>query len=526
MLTPAHIPYLIGIRLQFLPRGELCRRRLRPHQHERGQACVRADDLRHLPRGGLEFLSGRFDARAAGSAGRSHGADGHCRSSRPAIARGATTPPTGTAPHAGRPHAESRRTKRAPSATRRRDAGQLRAARRASRCCTPASPAAAPSATAAPRALTFYNNNDNPKAAFGLSPPHIPYLAGTDCSSCHAANYVAGGFGPTNMSAAKHAFVPTTCDTCHEAGVNFYMGASTPSALQGRPADHVSTPNPPSAGDRRLHRLPQHDGLDQPTTLPAGHMPNPGTQACAVCHIGDLSTAAGYNAVRNYGGAAHRHQQRLRAVPRRHGATDASTTTTTIKAAASCRPRTSRPSPDTDCSTCHAPNYATGGFGPMNMTQATHSGVGGTCNTCHEAGLSFYMGAASPGLQGRPADHTAGHQVAPNDCSLCHTTANWNSTALPAGHMPNPGNQACNVCHTSAPTNYKVFAANAVLHTGITSGHCSQCHGAGTQLSVLQQRHDHQGGGARAAAHPVPVRHRLRLLPLPRRLTRRAASAR
>ena len=87
------------------------------------------------------------------------------------------------------------------------------------------------------------------------------------------------------------------------------------------------------------------------------------------------------------------------------------------------------------------------------------------------------MGAASPALQGRPADHTAGQMVAPNDCSLCHTTANWNSTALPAGHMPNPANQACTVCHTGAPSNYATLAANAVLHTGITSG-CLTCHGA------------------------------------------------
>jgi len=104
------------------------------------------------------------------------------------------------------------------------------------------------------------------------------------------------------------------------------------------------------------------------------------------------------------------------------------------------------------------------------------------CKTCHEAGLSFYMGAANPGLQGRPADHNSGQMVAPNDCSICHTTASWNSTALPSGHMPNPGNQACAVCHTSAPANYKVFASNAVLHTGIT-GNCGQCHGAGIQLS-------------------------------------------
>jgi hypothetical protein len=116
----------------------------------------------------------------------------------------------------------------------------------------------------------------------------------------------------------------------------------------------------------------------------------------------------------------------------------------------------------------------------MNMTQAKHAFVTTTCNTCHEAGRSFYMGAASPALQGRPADHTSGTMLT-SDCSACHTTADWNSGALPAGHMPNPGNQGCNVCHTGAPTNYATMASNAVLHTGITAN-CIQCHGT-TQLS-------------------------------------------
>jgi hypothetical protein len=64
-----------------------------------------------------------------------------------------------------------------------------------------------------------------------------------------------------------------------------------------------------------------------------------------------------------------------------------------------------------------------------------------------------------------------------DNCGQCHTTANWNSNTLPAGHMPNPGNQGCTVCHTAAPSNYATLATNAVLHTGITSG-CITCHGA------------------------------------------------
>jgi hypothetical protein len=130
-----------------------------------------------------------------------------------------------------------------------------------------------------------------------------------------------------------------------------------------------------------------------------------------------------------------------------------------------------------DCGSCHARNFVAGGFGPMNMTQATHAFVSTTCSTCHgTATVSFYMGAASPPLQLRPADHTSGTMLT-GDCGGCHTTANWNSNSLPAGHMPNPGNQTCTVCHTAAPSNYATLAANSVLHTGITSG-CITCHGA------------------------------------------------
>jgi hypothetical protein len=67
------------------------------------------------------------------------------------------------------------------------------------------------------------------------------------------------------------------------------------------------------------------------------------------------------------------------------------------------------------------------------------------------------------------------------DCGGCHTPANWNSTALPSNHMPNPAGTACNTCHIAAPTNYATLAANSVLHTGISSN-CIQCHGV-TQLN-------------------------------------------
>ncbi len=86
---------------------------------------------------------------------------------------------------------------------------------------------------------------------------------------------------------------------------------------------------------------------------------------------------------------------------------------------------------------------------------------------------------------------------------------------LPAGHMPNPGNQACAVCHTaigSTLASYATLASVAVLHTGI-SGNCGQCHGATTQLTFYNNNDNPKAGGADAGAHPVLAGHRLQLLP-------------
>jgi len=208
--------------------------------------------------------------------------------------------------------------------------------------------------------LSFYNNNDVPKAAAGLAPPHIPYLVGTDCSSCHASNYVAGGFGPaTAMSPAKHAFVPTTCDTCHDTGRSFYVGSGT--ALQLRPPTHVSAPNPASqaTGDCSLC----HNTTSWSATaagLPNNHMPIPGTQTCSVCHLGTLT--ADPNSYANMAPIPVLHTGITTGCAQCHGGTAALlfyNHNDEPKAA----PANHIPSfTGNDCSACHTTNYAVGGL--------------------------------------------------------------------------------------------------------------------------------------------------------------------
>src|ERR1700692_2047631 len=261
---------------------------------------------------------------------------------------------------------------------------------------------------------------------------------------------------------------------CHEAGLSFFMGAANP-GLQGRPAHHTSASMAAPNDCAGCHTTANWNS----NTMPSGHMPNPANTTCNVCHI---TAPASYktfaaNAVMHTGIAGGRAQC--------HGATTQLSfyNNDMVVKDGVLAPAHIPYLAGTDCSVCHSSStYAVGTFGPMNMTQATHAYVSTSCSTCHgTATVSFYIGAANPTLQLRPSDHTSGTMLT-GDCGGCHTTANWNSGSLPAGHMPNPGNQACVVCHTSSPTNYKVFAANSVLHTGI-AGNCSQCHGAATQLS-------------------------------------------
>ena len=344
-------------------------------------------------------------------------------------------------------------------------------------------------------ALTWYNNF-TPKDGV-LTPAHIPYTAGSDCSSCHAKNYVTGGFGPTNMSAAKHAFVPAACDTCHEANLNFYIGASTP-ALQGRPADHIASGDAQQkTGDcSGCHNT--NDWLSP--ALPIGHMPNPGAQACAVCHTAINGTFASYATLASI---AVLHTGITANCAQCHGETTQLTfyNNNDNPKAAVLSPAHIPYLSGNDCSSCHAKNYVTGGFGPTNMSAAKHAFVPAACDTCHEKNLSFYMGTSTPPLQGRPPGHTTGQQLT-GDCSGCHNTTDWTSNTLPPGHMPNPGAQACAVCHTAVP-NYATLASIPVLHTGI-SGNCGLCHGSPAAALTFYNNNDNPKAAAGLTPSHIP----------------------
>ncbi len=204
LASPAAYSVFTGTDCSVLPRPDVRRGRLRPdYRHERGQARLRAHDLRHLPRHRPEVTTSGSGTPPAAATGESRL---RTQPAEPEDRRLLAVPQHDGLDHADdaaeRPHAHPRHANLLGLPHGQSRHGRRATPRwRASRCCIRASPPAAPSATAARRRSTFYNNNDNPKAAPATHIPSFPPFTSNDCSACHKANYAAGGFGPMNMTA-------------------------------------------------------------------------------------------------------------------------------------------------------------------------------------------------------------------------------------------------------------------------------------------------------------------------------------
>jgi hypothetical protein len=140
---------------------------------------------------------------------------------------------------------------------------------------------------------------------------------------------------------------------------------------------------------------------------------------------------------------------------------------------------------------------------PAPTTTQIHTGISGSCNTCHEKG-NVWMGmtkypitpsalttnAQYTGFQTRPVSggstysiNDATHTQA-GDCSQCHTNTNYfQGVDKPANHIPYLPTATCENCHigaTADPTTFGVMPSFTNIHAygpANTNTNCAQCHG-------------------------------------------------
>jgi hypothetical protein len=307
-------------------------------------------------------------------------------------------------------------------------------------------------------------------------PMHIAFIAGSVCSNCHASNFVTGGFAITTkpvLTAAGHAYVSTTCNTCHEnlpanltfqgVGNSIYLRPGT--AVHGlSPIDNAhATGNLATQDCTNCHNTtPPFNG----NNLPNNHIPLPSTAtpACAVCH------GAGYAVGKSI---------------MVHSAVASET-----------------------CSTCHGKGKSfagtSQGAGGQPLQQPGTVGTPGTgnhipiasaeCNVCHTA--SDAMTGTGFHISTTPQLSAAGHAaVASLSCNTCHATGNamWanNVTAMTPGatHIP-MATAACSACHASngfIAGGFKISTSpvmSVASHTSVSSMTCMSCHeNNGTDLA-------------------------------------------
>jgi hypothetical protein len=335
-------------------------------------------------------------------------------------------------------------------------------------------------------------------SAGGSSTVHFPPGAGgCNGSGCHAvsdaltsngAGFFLTGTNPV-LSAAGHATVNESCETCHAIGSSWKGVATLVTPL----ATHIPPDN--VAGS---------------------------AVACASCHASNGYVTGGFKLSGTPGGAAAvmspaMHSAVAAAVPQCetcHEANAANLTYQGIAGSIYLRPDTATSglslglgqdaahgsglAATADCASsgCHA--STTGPFtgfpsghiavvasvacATCHTTNTTsvvlpmpHAGtVSGSCASCHNTSTVFTGSVFTP-ASGSAGGGTFGTQVGSNFQPKQIIAAP--AIGTPGGHLPLPSGDDCNVCHTS--TAYQSFGpSTAMVHTNISSG-CNACHNLG-----------------------------------------------
>ena len=357
---------------------------------------------------------------------------------------------------------------------------------------------------------------------------HIPTAAAATCAACHTSS----DFAVMPTLANIHANAPSTttnCAQCHGTAAPTFAIPSAGFSIVGLPAKHVPT-----------------------------------TASCELCHVGTGSsiTATPVPNGATFANSRFSHSGITNNCVACHGPTITGTSftgVTKIVVMPKTTPAgaTSHIPSSTTCETCHlgttpsglipasatktAPGTAF--LTPVPTTAQIHTGITGSCSSCHDTGMvwmdmSSYpispatktTGASYTGFHSRPvaAGSTfsiadAAHPTA-GDCSTCHSGTNvWVGTDKPANHIPTSASATCSDCHTSSDFAVMPTLANIHANAPSTTSNCAQCHGtaaasfaipsAGFSIVGLPSNHIptaascevcHVGAGSSVTTTPVP----------------------
>lgn len=334
---------------------------------------------------------------------------------------------------------------------------------------------------------------------------HIP-MANLGCESCHVGNAntsitatpVATG-SHFSSSAFNHSGSAATCASCHGSSVTTvtFQGGQVPK--QAAPLTPVHVPYG-SLDCGVCHttvptgqvRLGSATGAN---TFAGGQFSHTGVTTCDACHGPSVGANPFYGI-------------------------------TSIVTSANITPASPVHIPASNinsCEACHSQNTpaslvaanavskaagTTKFFTAASTGAQIHTGVSGTCSTCHEAGMNWLgmskyprvpavktAGATYTGFHTRPQDVAAGNSIADTshpatgDCSQCHgSTASFTVAAVPSNHIPFAAGADCTVCHTNftaANPNFNVIPTTTNIHKYAQSltTNCAQCHSPANALN-------------------------------------------
>jgi hypothetical protein len=358
----------------------------------------------------------------------------------------------------------------------------------------------------------------------------------TNCAQCHSASNAAKYtiITPIVTVPARHVDMASLgCEGCHITGGGVTSSMSLPVANGARFSNSAFSHTGVASGCSNCHgssvTAGTFTGVTPKTMTGLAPVHLPSSQVCEICHTavpGGLIALSGGTGSNTFAGGRFSHIGITSACDACHGAgiTNGSfygvSKIVVLPATSPAGSSAHIPSPvNAQCETCHigaTPTSlvpavsATSTLGatlfktPVPTGAMIHTGVNGSCNSCHEKGLSwldvnlytrtpttYTPGASYTGFNTRPYSGGTGYSIndashpASGDCAQCHgSTASFSVSAKPGNHIPVNTAAACTACHTNITASnpdFSVMPTLANIHlyapAPVTSN-CASCHSA------------------------------------------------